>query len=89
MFVSAFESTDLDLILRANNIEKLVLLGIATSGVVLSTLLHACDADYDLAVVKDCCADREPELHDCLIDKFFPSRADVLSANEFVELVRT
>jgi nicotinamidase-related amidase len=49
--VSAFAGTDLDLILRANGIETLILTGIATSGVVLSTLRHAADADYRLLVV--------------------------------------
>jgi nicotinamidase-related amidase len=55
--VSAFAGTDLEMILRANDIETLVLFGIATSGVVLSTLREAADADYRLVVVKDCCAD--------------------------------
>jgi nicotinamidase-related amidase len=32
--------------LRANGIEILILTGIVTSGVVLSTLRHAADADY-------------------------------------------
>src|ERR1700678_4431175 len=41
--VSAFAGTDLDLILRANGIETLILTGIITSGVVLSTLRHAAD----------------------------------------------
>jgi Isochorismatase family len=45
--VSAFAGTDLDLMLRANGIETLILTGIATSGVVLSTLRHAADADYN------------------------------------------
>ena len=61
--VSAFAGTDLDMILRANDIETLVLFGIATSGVVLSTLLQAADADYRLVVIKDCCADLDLELH--------------------------
>ena len=43
------------------------------------------DEDFRLAVIKDCCADLDPSLHDCLINKFFPSRAAVLSAREFVE----
>jgi nicotinamidase-related amidase len=83
--VSAFAGTDLAMILRANDIDTLVLLGIATSGVVLSTLVEAADADFRLAVIKDCCADLDSSLHDCLINKFFPSRAAVLSDREFVE----
>jgi nicotinamidase-related amidase len=84
--ISAFHGTDLAMILRANEIDTLVLYGIATSGVVLSTLLEAADADFRLAVIKDCCADLDSQLHDCLIDKFFPSRATVLSAREFIEV---
>jgi nicotinamidase-related amidase len=55
--VSAFIGTDLEMILRAKEIDTLILFGIATSGVVLSTLLHAADTDYRLVVIKDCCAD--------------------------------
>jgi nicotinamidase-related amidase len=83
--VSAFTGTDLEMILRANDIDTLVLYGIATSGVVLSTLLEAADSDFRLAVIKDCCADLDSALHDCLVTKFFPSRASVLSAREFVD----
>ena len=83
--ISAFTGTDLSMILRANDIDTLVLLGIATSGVVLSTLLEAADADFRLAVIKDCCADLDPRVHDCLINNFFPTRASVLSVQEFIE----
>lgn len=83
--VSAFAGTALGVILRANDIDTLVLFGIATSGVVLSTLLEASDADFRLAVIKDCCADLDPNLHDCLLHRFFPSRATVLSASELAE----
>ena len=83
--VSAFAGTDLAMILRANEIDTLVLFGIATSGVVLSTLLEAADADFRLAVIQDCCADLDSDLHDCLISKVFPARAAVLSAREFAE----
>jgi nicotinamidase-related amidase len=81
--VSAFAGTDLAMILRANDIDTLVLFGIATSGVVLSTLLEASDADFRLAVIKDCCADLDGDLHDALLAKLFPMRATVLSAADF------
>jgi nicotinamidase-related amidase len=83
--VSAFTGTDLAMILRANDIDTLVLYGIATSGVVLSTLLEASDGDFRLAVIKDCCADLDSNVHDCLINRFFPSRAAVLTVREFLE----
>lgn len=83
--VSAFAGTDLDMILRANGVDTLILAGIATSGVVLSTLLHASDADYRLFVVKDCCTDLDSQVHECLIGRFFSQRATVLTANELLE----
>jgi nicotinamidase-related amidase len=83
--ISAFAGTDLALILRANEIDTLILCGIATSGVVLSTLIEAADNDYRLAVIGDCCADLDSTLHDCLIQRFFPTRGAVLSAESFID----
>lgn len=85
--VSAFTGTDLAMVLRAQEIDTLVLFGIATSGVVLSTLLEASDADYRLIVVKDCCADMDPELHTCLVEKVFSRRATMVTAEEFVSQI--
>lgn len=79
-----FAGTDLDMILRSNDIDTLVMFGIATSGVVLSTSLHAVDADYRTAVITDCCTDLNLELHTCLVEKFFPSRGSVLTADHFL-----
>ena len=86
--VSAFAGTDLQMILTANGIDTLVLFGIATSGVVLSTALDASDADYRLAIVSDCCADLDAELHRVLLERLLPSRGDVMTAQEFVEALR-
>lgn len=78
--VSAFVGTDLDLVLRANGIETLILTGIVTSGVVLSTLRHAADADYRLLVVGDCCSDRDEEVHRMLLERVFPRQATITTA---------
>lgn len=82
--VSAFAGTDLEIILRANDIDTLVLFGIATSGVVLSTLLEASDRDYSTVVIADCCADRDQELHAALLTRMFPKRGQTISAEEFL-----
>ncbi|PYX82603.1 MAG: hypothetical protein DMG70_14365 [Acidobacteria bacterium] len=87
--VSAFAGTDVAMILRTNDIDTLVLFGMATSGVVLSTLLEAAADDFRLAVINHRCADLDFNLHDCLINRFFPSRAAVLSAREFMEASTT
>jgi nicotinamidase-related amidase len=82
--VSAFAGTDLEMVLRAGGIQTLVLAGIATSGVVLSTLRHAADADYRLLVVEDCCSDRDSEVHRVLFEKVFPRQATVTSASAII-----
>jgi nicotinamidase-related amidase len=86
--VSSFAGTDLDMILRANGLETLVLSGIVTSGVVLSTVRHAADADYRVIVVEDCCADRDPEVHRVLMAKVFPRQATVTNLRAAVEALR-
>jgi nicotinamidase-related amidase len=86
--VSAFSGTDLEMVLRAKEIDTLVMFGIATSGVVLSTLLHAVDSDYRVVVVKDCCLDQELDVHAALIDTFFPRRATVITASELLESLK-
>jgi nicotinamidase-related amidase len=83
--VNAFTGTDLEMILRAKEVDTLALFGIATGGVVLSTLLHAADADYRLIVIKDCCADLDAEVHSCLVNKLFPRQATVVSARDFLD----
>jgi nicotinamidase-related amidase len=85
--VSAFSGTDLEVLLRAKDISTLVLFGIATSGVVLATVLDAADRDYRLIVVKDCCADLDAELHDTLVSKIFPRQATVVSADHLARTI--
>jgi nicotinamidase-related amidase len=85
--VGAFPATDLETILRSKNISKLVLFGISTSGVVLSTVRWAADMDYSLVVVSDACADRDPEVHRVLMDKVFPWQATVVTSREFLKTI--
>ena len=75
--VSAFTGSDLDVLLRARRIDRLVLAGIATSGVVLSTLRQAADLDYRLTVLADGCLDADPEVHRVLTEKVFPRQAEI------------
>lgn len=74
---SAFSGSDLEVLLRSQAINHLILCGIATSGVVLSTTLEAADKDYDLTVLSDCCADRDEEVQRVLMTKIFPRYAEV------------
>ncbi len=83
--VNAMFGTDLEMSLRANNIETLVMLGYATSGVVLSTTRYASDADFRLIIVEDCCSDQDPEVHDFLTQRIFPRQADVVQSADVIQ----
>ena len=82
--VSAFAGSDLDVVLRAGGITHLVLTGIATGGVVLSTLRQAADLDYELTVLSDGCLDADPEVHRVLTERVFPRQAEVITVGEWV-----
>ena len=83
--VSAFAGSNLEVILRSQQIDTLVLSGIATSGVVLSTLREAADKDFALMVLSDACHDADPEVHRVLIEKVFPRQAEVLTVDAWID----
>jgi nicotinamidase-related amidase len=87
--VSAFGGTDLQTILQSRAVETLVLAGVHTSGVVLSTLRQAFDLDYRILVAGDCCADPDREAHDMLLSRVFPKQATVTSAALLCDAIRT
>ncbi len=82
--VGPFLGTDLAPILSARRAETLVLLGVATSGVVLSTVRHAADVDYRVVVAEDGCADADAEVHRVLMQKVFPRQATVTTCEAVV-----
>jgi nicotinamidase-related amidase len=85
--VGAFGTTDLDEQLRSRGIDTLLLAGISTSGVTISTVCDAHDRDYRLFVLADATADPEPETHAFLTEKFFPKRATVIQVADLEGLL--
>lgn len=83
--VSAFAGNDLPQILAAQDITHLVLAGIATGGIVLSTALQAADLDYRLTVLSDACADPSPALHETLLTEVLPRRGRVTTVEEWAK----
>ncbi len=81
--VSAFSGSDLEMVLRAQDIRHLVLCGISTSGVVLSTVREAADKDFNLTVFSDLCADFDEEVHNILLEKVFPRQANVIKSSNW------
>lgn len=83
--VSAFHGTSLDLILRANSIDTLIVAGFATRGVVLSTVRQAADMDYRLIVAEDCCVERDAATHDFLVKDILSMQAEIASASAIAQ----
>jgi nicotinamidase-related amidase len=79
----AFFGSDLEIILRSRGIHQLVLAGIATSGVVLTTVREAYDRDFELIVLEDACVDRDPDVHDFLVNRIFPRQATVMTVADW------
>ena len=82
--VSAFSGSDLEVLLRGAQADTLILAGISTSGVVLSTLRQAADLDYRITVLADACADADEEVHRVLTQKVYPRQALVTTTDEWI-----
>jgi nicotinamidase-related amidase len=83
--VSAFAGSDLDVLLRSAGVDHLVLAGIATSGVVLSTVRDGADRDYRLTVLEDGCLDSDAEVHAMLVGRIFRGQAEVMTIRDWVD----
>ncbi|MBU6246436.1 MAG: cysteine hydrolase [Xanthomonadaceae bacterium] len=81
--ISAFAGSDLDVVLRGGGIRHLVLAGVSTSGVVLSTVRLAADLDYRLTVLADGCMDGDADVHRVLTEKVFPRQATVRTIDDW------
>ena len=82
--VSALGTTDLHTILRAQEISHLVMTGVSTSGVILSTTRMAVDLDFEITILADCCADNDAEVHRVLLEKILPRQARVTDSTTFL-----
>jgi nicotinamidase-related amidase len=80
--VGAFSTTNLHEQLTSAGVNTLVLAGVHTSGVVLTTVREAHDLDYTVVVVADACADPDADVHDVLVTKIFPKQGRVVYASE-------
>lgn len=84
---SVFFGTDLQVRLSAQGIDTLIMVGIASTGVMLSSVAYASDADFRLFTVKDCCYDPDQVVHEHLFSTAFESRTTVLSLADALGLL--
>ena len=81
--ISAFASeTDLRVLLREKGIDTLVLAGLSTGGVVLTTVRQAADEDFRVFVLEDATGDPDAEIHRVLTRKLFPQQAEVIATGD-------
>ncbi|MFD4674050.1 cysteine hydrolase family protein [Lentzea sp. NPDC058450] len=80
--IGSFTTTDLDEHLTNRGVTSLVLAGISTSGVVLSTAREAMDRDYAITVLSDACADPDPATHEFLVGTLYPRYGRVITTAE-------
>jgi len=81
-----FSTTALDVTLREMGVDTLVLLGVTTSGCVLTATRWAVDLNYKFVVIADACGDREAEVHDFLVQRLFPKWGTVITTAQFQKM---
>jgi ureidoacrylate peracid hydrolase len=64
----AFYNTDLEVVLRSNKVQSLILTGVATNVCVESTMRSAYFRDFEVVVVEDCCAARNVSAHEASLE---------------------
>ena len=80
-----FSTTALDVTLREMGRDNLVIMGVATSGCVLSSVRWAVDINYSFIVLSDACSDGDPEVHRVLTEKIYPRQGTVMTTDEFLQ----
>jgi nicotinamidase-related amidase len=80
---SGFIGTDLDLFLRSNGFQTLLIAGVATQACVESTVRSAVDRDYQVVILRDCVGAYKLDLHEASL-RVMRSFAEVVSMNDLL-----
>jgi len=83
---SSFHGTYLDLALRTQGVNTIVLCGGSTDVGIASTAYAARDLDYNLVIVSDACTSPEQDNHDQFMRRVFPRMARVRTTAQVVEM---
>jgi nicotinamidase-related amidase len=84
---SAFNSTNIDRLLRNMGIRNLIITGVVTNGCVESTTRSAAELDYGTIVVEDATAAMAPQLHEHSLLSMSYKDAIIKSADEVIALL--
>jgi len=84
---SAFWGTNLDLLLRGNKIDTILLGGVATNFGVESTARTARELNYNVVVLTDCCLNVAQEQHDFTVTHILPRFARIMTSEQALGLL--
>ena len=76
-------------VLSSGGIKHLVMAGVATSSVILSTFTLGADEDYSITILSAACADTKASLHEELMTNLFPRSAKVLTVDQWIASLPT
>jgi ureidoacrylate peracid hydrolase len=82
---SAFINTDLNLILRSNQIQSLIMTGVATGGCVESTARDGFMLDHYIVFVEDCCATSTVDRHNAAVAAIRDTFGVITTADEIMK----
>ncbi|MCD8871057.1 cysteine hydrolase family protein [Staphylococcus gallinarum] len=82
--LSAFTGSNLEVLLRGMNINHIVLTGVSTSGVVLSTAVEAADKDFQITILADAVTDNDQYKHQFLVDNILTRYATINHTTEWL-----
>jgi len=84
---NCFVGTDLELLLKAKQINTLIITGVNTNSCILSTVTAACSMDYSVIVPSDCVDTMDdPALHTAALLCIKTAFGFVMSSNEVMQM---
>ena len=84
---NAFYNSDLELMLRSQRIDTVILAGAVTNGCVANTVRGAQERNLRVIILSDCCAAMMPEDDEYFITKVFPRAGRVRTSDEMVTVI--
>jgi nicotinamidase-related amidase len=86
--IGAFNSTNLEAILRSYDIKSILFAGVSTNMCVESTARDAADKGFKCVIVEDACGATKQEYHDATLSTFQRLFGKVQSADQVIEELR-
>lgn len=66
----------------------MIVMGVSTSGAILSTVRYGAAADFVITVVEDGCVDKNEDVHRMLMEKVLAGQAWVMKAEQVIEQLK-